>query len=128
MKEKKWGKRYPESVRRSALERMKLGVNVSELAAELRVNRATLYWWKAQEVGAARAEPADGPADKRDYRIRELEARVAGLEGELGRASLEVRFFNGALRRVEESEPNRLAAGETASMPKSAAGRKRKAD
>src|SRR5262245_49722779 len=51
---------------------------------------------KSREPGAAK--------DERDYQIRELTLKVAGLEGELGRAELEKRFFVNALRRIEASE------------------------
>jgi transposase-like protein len=131
MKKKKRYKRYPASVRESAVERMRLGVNVSELAAELEVNRTTLYFWKDQmeERGPKQQSAPKGaePVDERDYRIRELESKVSGLEGELGRAALETRFFRGALRRIEESCQKNENTGATASSPRSATGRTRKA-
>ena len=131
MKKKKRYKRYPASVRESAVERMRLGVNVSELAAELGVDRTTLYYWKDQreQRGAKQQLAPKGaePVDERDYRIRELESKVSGLEGELGRAALETRFFKGALRRIEESRQKNENSGAIASSPRSATGRTRKA-
>jgi transposase-like protein len=118
--------RYPAGVRQSALERMQLGVNVSALAVELGVDRTTLYYWKRQAEAAA--PPAAAALEQRDYRIRELESRVAALETQLGQASLETRFFKAALRRIEASRPQSARPGATASSPRSAAGATRKAN
>ena len=41
------------------------------------------------------------PDDERARIIRELEAKVASLEEELGRRSLEASFLESALRKVE---------------------------
>ena len=130
--EKKVYARHPESLRLAAVERMKLGCNVSQLAEELGVGRTSLYcWlWKAEEQAAAGNTPAKVGADfdPRDHKLKELESKVAHLESELGRRSLEISFFKGALRRIEESRQNRSNSGGTASTPKSRAGCKRKAD
>jgi transposase-like protein len=131
MKEKKAYKRFPASVRESAMQRMRLGVNVSELARQLDVDRTTLYVWK-RKLERARAKPQAGKTaeamDERDYQIRELESKIAGLEGELGRAEMEKRFFEAALRRIEESRQKREGTGGIASSPRSATGRTRKAN
>lgn len=127
MKEKKRYQRYPAGVRASAMERMRLGVNVTELAEQLGVHRCTLYFWKRQMEAAAGVAAVD-PLEERDYRIRELESRVAGLEGELGRAELEKRFFEGALRRIEESRQDSEGSGGRASSLRSETGRARKAN
>lgn len=106
---------------------MKLGVNVSELAAELAVHRATLYYWKAQEVGAAKPKPADSPPDGP---AGLSDRRAPGAGGRVGRRTVTGQsgsaFFQRCLAqsRGVGTEP----AGEMVSMPKSAAGRKRKAD
>lgn len=124
-------KRYPISVRESALEQMRLGVNVSELAEQLGVHRTTLHYWLRQFLKARKSESmktTPDPMDERDYRIRELELKVAGMEGELGRAELEKRFFEAALRRVEVSLQKKGENGATASSPRSATGRTRKAN
>jgi len=131
-KSKKWYKRYPAGVREDALDRMRLGVNVSELAEQLGVHRATLYIWKRQAAGGAAAPEEDGqaaaPMDARDHRIQELQAQVAGLQSELGRAELEKRFFEAALRRIEESRRKKEGSGETICSRRSATGRNRKAN
>lgn len=126
-------KKYPASVRENVLERMRLGANVRQLARELGVGRRTLYLWKEkseqepaqQPVGKARRSAVG--QDARDYQIRELTLKVAGLEGELGRAELEKRFFASALRRIEASRQKPESSGAMASSPRSASGRKRKA-
>jgi transposase-like protein len=159
MGQKKRSKKYPASVQQSALERMKLGVNVSELAEQLGVNRSTLYAWKeqaergglaGQPTGEAKAEAVEQynqrteelegeqrnynqrieevEGAQRDYRIQELESKLAEMERELGRAELEKRFFKAALRRIEESRQKIENSGATASSPRSATGRTRKAD
>ena len=121
MKRKRF-KRYPVSVQVSAVQRMQLGVNITALAEELKVSRQTLYTWQARLAGGATSEGGEtvDPLEERDYRIRELEARVAGLEGELGRTELEKRFFEAALRRVEASRRNKESSGGTTSSPRSA--------
>ena len=143
MKQKKQYKKYSASVRESAIDRMRLGVNVSQLAEQLGVSRAILYIWKEQAERRAGAEQSSGTADgvertqqrvgeveckQHDYRIRELESQLAAAEGELGRAELEKRFFEAALRRVKASRQNNEDSGATASSPRSATGRTRKAE
>ncbi len=56
-----------------------------------------------------------------------LEAKVASLEGELGRRTLEASFFRSALRRVEGLRRQSDEPGGTASTTRSATG-SRKAD
>lgn len=131
MSQRRRYKHYPASVRESAMERMRLGVNVSELAEQLGVERTTLYVWKGKNENAQSKRSVAGRADvidERDYRIRDLELKVAGLEGELGRAELEKRFFEAALRRIEESRQRKETTGVTPSSPRSATRRARKAD
>ena len=122
---------------------MRLGVNVSQLAEQLGVGRGTLYAWKDQ---VERRSGTEGPSPtaeaveqyqqrvgelegkQHDYRIRELESKLAAAEGELGRAEIEKRFFEAALRRIKASRQNNEDSGATASSPRSATGRTRKAD
>jgi hypothetical protein len=102
----------------------------------LGVSRGALYLWKRKAEGLPpyRQSAQRGSAgrtaneDEQARRIRQLEAQVASLEGELGRRSLEASFFKGALRRVEALRQQREAAGATPSTTKSAAGRNRKAN
>jgi transposase len=119
---------HPLGLRLATVERMKLGANVTALAEELGVDRTLLYLWK-KRVAPKREGEAESAADfdQREQQIRELQAKIAELEGELGRAGLEVRFFKGALRKIEASRQRQEDTGATASMPKSAARRQRKA-
>ena len=120
--------RYPVGFQRDAVERMKHCEDIGKLAEELGVSRGALYLWKRKSEGllsyrdaAQKGHPAaaDDPQAKK---IRELEAQVASLEGELGRRSLEASFFKNALRRVEELRRQSEEPGETASTTRSAAG------
>ena len=125
--------RYPVGFQRDAVERMKHCQDVSKLAEELGVSRGALYLWKRRVEGlpsyrsAIRQGTAASQDDPQAKKIRELEAKIAALEGEIGRQSLETSFFKGALRRVEELRRQREERGETASTSKSTAG-KRKAN
>ena len=143
MKQKKRYQKYSASVRESAVERMRLGVNVSQLADQLGVGRGTLYAWSKRAEQRTGAAPPSAAADafeqyrrrvgelgckQHDQRIGELEAKLAAAEGELGRVELEKRFFEAALRRIKASRQNNEDSGVTASSPRSATGRTRKAD
>jgi transposase len=110
---------------------MKHCEDIGKLAEELGVSRGALYLWKRKGEGqpsyreaARRGRPAsaDAPHTKR---IRELEAQVASLEGELGRRSLEASFFKSALRKVEGLRRQSDEPGGTASTTRSAAGRRK---
>ena len=100
----------------------------NKLAEELGVSRGALYLWKRRSEGllsyrdAARQGQPVAADDPQAKKIRELEAQVAGLEGELGRRSLEASFFKSALRRVEGRSRQRDERGGTASTTKSATG------
>lgn len=111
-----------------ALERMKRSQDVKALARELGVPRGTLYLWRRQaEEGKESAEPA-AVEDPRERRIQELVQRVGELEGVIGQKTLELDFFAGALRSIEELRQRRSGSGERASTRKSAGGCNRKAD
>lgn len=128
-KPKKPYKKYPASVRENVLQRMRLGANIRQLARELGVGRRTLYLWKekSEQQAVGKTEPGLAGQDPRDYQIRELTLKVVGLEGELGRAELEKRFFASALRRIEATRRKPESSGAMASSPRSGSGRKRKA-
>jgi hypothetical protein len=101
---------------------MKLGCNVSELARELKLSRTLLYLWFLDAQGSRNED------DPQARKIRELEQKVTSLEGVIGRQKLEADFFAGALRRVGELAQRPDEHGGTKSMPKSAAGQRRKAN
>ena len=124
---RKWD-RYSAAFRQQALERMKTCDNVKALAKELGVARQQLYWWKQRAEQRAKPREPGASEDPRDRRIRELTKKVAELEGVIGQKTLELDFFAGALRRIEESRQKKGMSGETASTQKSASGCNRKAD
>ncbi len=132
-KPKKRSKRYPVGFQLDAVERMKNCEDIAKLAEELGVSRGALYLWKRKAEGLpsyrdkAREEYQAPPDDERARMIRELEAKVASLEGELGRRSVEASFFGSALRRVEAARRQNDKPGAMPSTTKSAAGRSRKA-
>jgi transposase-like protein len=111
-----------------ALERMKRSEDVKALARELGVPRSTLYLWRNQ--AKRRLQPTEPGAveDPRDHRIRELVEKVGELEAVIGRKTLELDFFAGALRRIGATRQRRSISGEKASTRKSAEGCNRKAD
>jgi hypothetical protein len=129
----KRSKRYPVGFQRDAVERMKNCKDIGKLAEELGVSRGALYLWKRKREGLPSyremaREGYQAPADdERTRTIRELEAKVASLEGELGRRSLEASFFGSALRKVEAARRQNDEPGGMRSTTKSAAGRSRKA-
>jgi hypothetical protein len=126
-------KRYPVGFQQDAVERMKNCKDIGKLAEELGVSRGALYLWKRKREGlpSYRAMAREGyqapPDDERARTIRELEAKVASLEGELGRRSLEASFFGSALRKVEAARRQNDEPGAMRSTTKSAAGHSRKA-
>ena len=124
---RKWDRRSAE-FRQRALERMKTCQNVKALAKELGVARQQLYWWRQQAERRQKPSEPGATEDPRDRRIRELEKKVGELEGVIGQKTLELDFFAGALRRIEESRQKKGKTGATASTPKSAGGCNRKVD
>jgi hypothetical protein len=134
MKKKKVNKRsnrYPIGFQRDVVERMKHCADIGKLAEELGVSRGALSLWKRKGEGllsyrdAARQGHPAATDDPQAKKIRELEAQVASLEGELGRRSLENRLFKSALRRVEGLQRPSGELGGTASTTKSAAGNRK---
>jgi transposase-like protein len=130
-KKRSRSRRYPPGFRNDAVERMKSGVEIQALADELDVSRGALYLWRRKADGLpSYRDAARGGVivpDEKSQKILQLEAKVAGLEGELGRRSVEASFFRSALRKVEALRRQNEGLGETPSTTKSAAGRNRKA-
>ena len=125
-KKRRGPKGIPAGVKLHAVERMKLGCNVSELAAELKVHRASLYDWKNRFRDPAQRDGVIA-MDPRQSRIRDLEQQVNALQGTVGRQTQELDFFAAALRQVEpqQARGRNGASGSTPPWPSKPA---RKAD
>src|SRR5215813_350601 len=125
---KKVLQRYSQRFRQRVVERMQLEGNISQLSRELGIDRSMMYIWKRKLEGRAYGNVRSGKVDVRDRQVQELQEKIAGLEGVIGRQALELDFFEGALRRIREMEPRSGADGETTSTPRSAVESNRKAD
>ena len=122
------GQRYSLGFKEQVWERMRLGERIRLLSWELKVPKSVLYDWREEMEGRPGGKKYDQEKDQRDGEIRALEARIAELEGVIGRQTLELDFFRSALRRIGEIGPTSESAGEKPSGLKSAAGWNRKAD
>jgi len=120
-------KQYCMRFRQRVVERMQLENNISQLSRELGLDRSMMYIWKRKLEGRAYGNVRTGKVDVRDRQIQELQGKIAGLEGVIGRQALELDFFEGALRRIRETGPQ-SGGGETTSTPRSAVEANRKAD
>jgi transposase-like protein len=116
--------------RTKAVERMKSGANVTELARDLGVSRWALYRWKRiyekqGPLGLAMAPQGRqllGRAKRAYERLDEAaEARVqmAELERKVGRQALQIDFLTRAFKRLKESRQYNDATGGTASTERS---------
>jgi transposase-like protein len=121
-------KRYSMRFRQRVVERMQLEKNIAQLSRELGLDRSMMYIWKRKLEKRAYGNVRSGEVNPRDRQIQELQTKIAGLEGVIGRQALELDFFEGALRRTRETALPSGGNGENASTPKSEAGSNRKAD
>ncbi len=106
--------------REIAVEQWRDGKSITELASELDVHRNTINNWirgKARYRVASQEEDVSPASQK----MEALKLQVEALEATVGRQAMEIRFFKGALRRVEELRQNKQGNGGTASTPKSGA-------
>jgi len=120
-------RRHPVGLKQEVVGRMRAGENITALARELEVNRTLLYLWKRKAVGQPDGS-AEGPRDRGAQRLQELEAKVAQLEGSLGRKAEEVDFFRAALRGIAALRQKTGGHGERVSTEKSADAPMRKAN
>ncbi len=123
----KW-RRHKREFKKAAVERMKICDSTTALARELDIGRKLLYTWKYQFEGRPEARHAsyvETPEETTERKLREENVR---LKQALADRSLEIDFFKGALRRIEEGRPSKSSTGDPASTPKSGSRRTRKAD
>lgn len=123
----KW-RRHQREFKRQAVERMKTSDNVQGLARELDIESKLLYVWKHQFEGRPERRHASYVETPEETTERKLRDEIARLKQALADRSLEIDFFRGALRRIEEGRQSKSSTGEAASMPKSGSRRARKAD
>jgi transposase-like protein len=96
---------------RAAVERLQAGENVSDLAAELGVDRHGLYRWRARLAGGA-----PDPTREREAALRK---EVERLKRALGEKVLEVDFLQGALHKIEVRRQGKGSTGAKASTTRS---------
>jgi len=118
----KW-RRHSVEFKKQAVERMKTSDNIHELARELDVERKLLYTWKYQFEGRPEPRHANYAEDKQKRAETKLEQDNQRLKTALAEKTLEVDFFKGALRRIEEGRRNSTTSGGSASTPKFSNGR-----
>jgi transposase-like protein len=121
-------RRHKREFKQQVVERMKTCDNIHGLARELEVERKLLYTWKYQFEGRPEPRHASYVDKPEETAERKLRQEIAELKQALADRALEIDFFRGALRRIEEGRQQRSTAGEPASMPKSGSRRTRKAD
>lgn len=122
----KW-RRHTREFKRQAVERMKTCGNIRQLARDLDLQVKLLYTWKGQFEGRPGPRHADYMGTPEETVEKKLRQEIAHLKQSLGERQLEIDFFRGALRRIEEGRQSNTTAGGPASMPKSGSRRKRKA-
>src|SRR6202171_4908311 len=106
-------KRYSIRFRQRVVERMQK--NISQLSRELGLDRSMMYIWKRKLEKRAYGNVRSGEVNVRDRQIQELQTKIAGLEGVIGRQALELDFFESALRRIRETEPQSGRGGDNKS-------------
>jgi len=121
-------KSYSMRFRQRVVERMRLEKNISQLSRELGLDRSMMYIWKRKLESRAYGNVRSGTVNVRDRQIRELQNKIAGLEGVIGRQALELDFFESALRRTRGAARPSGDSGGNTSTPKSATVPERKAD
>lgn len=95
----------------TAVERLKAGEKLAEVAAELGVDRRGLYRWQV------RLNPVEESPGKR--REKALAKEVEQLKKALAEKVLEVDFLQGALQKVEARRRRSTSGGAPASTTRS---------
>ena len=117
--------RFSAGFKERAVVRMLQGERVRALAREFLVSRTALYEWRQK----AEKRPGGNERERKkaEGEVAALQARIAELEAAVGRKTLELDFFQGALRRLAANGPATGNSGVKSSLPKSVSGRNRKA-
>jgi transposase-like protein len=107
--------KFPKAFRQMAVDRLKQCENIVELAKELGISRRLLYTWR-EKLEPVESGDSPPPANARESTLRK---EVSQLKRLLADKTLEVDFFNGALRNVEARRQRSGHSGGTASMRRS---------
>ena len=126
--EKKSRRPYRLGFKEETVQRIQAGERVKLLSRELGVPEGTLHRWRLEAEQRADGEKSGRGKEASPGESAALEAQVRELQAALGRKTLELDFFQDALRRLAESGPTGKPAGEKASGLKSAAGWNRQAN
>jgi transposase-like protein len=108
--------RHTAEEKARALERMVGCVNLAALARELGLKRCLLYSWKRQQE---RKQGATRQPEQMEVEVEKLRKENRRLREVLGRRTLEIDFFKGALRRIEARRQASGDSGGTASTKRS---------
>ena len=119
-------RRHTREFKRQAVERMKRCDNILQLARDLDIESKLLYTWKYQFEGRPEPRHADYMDTPEETVEKKLRKEIEQLKQALGERQLEMDFFRGALRRIEEGRRQSTAAGDPLSTPKSGSRQKRK--
>ena len=108
--------RYSLEYRLWAVEQLRKGVRVSELAQRTGVHRTRLYRWRRDPEHPDAPQPAR--ADKPAQELTAYE-ELQQVKQALAEKVLELDFLKGALQRIEARRQKSASSGETTSMEKS---------
>jgi transposase-like protein len=89
-------RKFTREFKVAAVKRLQSGYSASRLARELEVNANQLHMWKRQ------FEERPNSAFSGEGRRRSEETQVAELERKIGQQAMEIDFFKGCLRQIEE--------------------------
>lgn len=127
-------RRHTAEFKAAIVERMLAGENVQALAKQHKLARSVMYRWrdayrleglsglargKGRQAGGSARPPAKRGAPGRVSAEEErLRQRVAELERKVGQQAVEIDFFKGVFKRLEEL-PKAKRRGGDASTPRS---------
>lgn len=114
-------RKFSEEFKRSAVERMQTADSISDLAEELGLRRNLLYKWEGKLKRGKQPERAPAAAENRTPSQTEqlLKEEIKQLREALGKRSMEVDFFKGALQKIAARQPSKDGSGGTAFTSKS---------
>ena len=109
--------RYSLEFRLWAVEQLRAGVSVEELARRTGVHRSRFYRWKKNPVHPD-SQRNQGPVEElpRELTLRE---ELQQVKQALAEKVLELDFLKGALQRTEARRQKSTSSGETTSTEKS---------